>query len=158
MDTLPNDINQLKALLFEQNKTLAQLEIQNKQLAVLNADYTTEIARLTALLDKLKRLTFGQSTEKVNRKIQKVEKRLQELQSEATVQAAAVTDPYVPPALRQSCARKPLPASLPREVHTLEPAKSVCPECGGGLKHLDEDIFEQLELINTAFKVIQTKR
>lgn len=97
MDTLPNDINQLKALLFKQSKVLEQLEIQNKQLAVLNADYTTEIARLTAQLDKLRRMTFGQSTEKVERKIQKVEKRLKELQDEAAVQGVAVTDPHVPP-------------------------------------------------------------
>lgn len=158
MDTLPNDINQLKALLFKQSKVLEQLEIQNKQLAVLNADYTTEIARLTAQLDKLRRMTFGQSTEKVERKIQKVEKRLKELQDEAAVQGVAVTDPHVPPALRQSSARKPLPASLPREVHTLAPKVSTCPDCGGELKRLGEDISEQLELINTAFKVIQTKR
>lgn len=40
----------------------------------------------------------------------------------------------------------------------LPPQESVCPACGGGLSPLGCDISEQLELISSAFKVIETQR
>ena len=54
--------------------------------------------------------------------------------------------------------RKPLPAELPRETHRLLPAETSCPACGGVLKEMGETISEQLDIINTAFKVIETIR
>ncbi len=67
-------------------------------------------------------------------------------------------DSELPQPLRQSSARKPLPASLPRETRALSPAETVCPACGGGLSPLGCDVSEQLELISSAFKVIETQR
>lgn len=67
-------------------------------------------------------------------------------------------DPALPQPLRQSSARKPLPASLPRETRTLPPAETACPECGGELTALGCDVSEQLELISSAFRVIETQR
>ncbi|KAB0542012.1 IS66 family transposase zinc-finger binding domain-containing protein, partial [Pantoea stewartii] len=67
-------------------------------------------------------------------------------------------DPALPQLLRQSSARKPLPASLPRETLTLSPAETTCPACGGELNALGCDVSEQLELISSAFKVIETQR
>ncbi|MCU6204621.1 IS66 family transposase zinc-finger binding domain-containing protein, partial [Enterobacter cloacae] len=67
-------------------------------------------------------------------------------------------DPVLPQPLRQSSSRKPLPASLPRETRTLSPAEKACPECGGELSALGCDVSEQLELISSAFKVIETQR
>ncbi|EDT6434219.1 hypothetical protein WP66_004563 [Salmonella enterica subsp. enterica] len=58
----------------------------------------------------------------------------------------------------RNASRKPLPADLPRETRTLLPEDSVCPPCGGELKVMGETISEQLEIINTAFKVIETVR
>lgn len=58
----------------------------------------------------------------------------------------------------RNASRKPLPAGLPREIQTLLPADSVCPSCGGELKVMGETLSEQLEIINTAFKVIETVR
>ncbi|STD30141.1 IS orf [Escherichia coli] len=42
-------------------------------------------------------------------------------------------DPALPSALRQSSARKPLPASLPRETRVIRPEEECCPACGGEL-------------------------
>ncbi|WP_089631218.1 IS66 family transposase, partial [Escherichia coli] len=61
-------------------------------------------------------------------------------------------------ALRQSSARKPLPASLPRETWVIRPEEECCPACGGELSSLGCDVSEQLELISSAFKVIETHR
>lgn len=55
-------------------------------------------------------------------------------------------------------APKTTPADLPRETQTLLLADSVCPSYGGELKVMGETLSEQLEIINTAFKVIKTVR
>ncbi len=69
-------------------------------------------------------------------------------------------DPALPQPLHQSSSRKRklLPASLPSETRTLSLAETACPECGGELNALGCDISEQLELISSAFKVIETRR
>lgn len=64
----------------------------------------------------------------------------------------------MPSALRQSSARKPLPATLPRETGVIRPEDKCCPVCGGDLGPLGCDVSEQLELISSAFKVIETQR
>jgi transposase len=55
-------------------------------------------------------------------------------------------------------ARRPLPADLPRETERLSPKQSACPDCGGALKHLGEDVSEMLEFVPGRFKVIRTVR
>lgn len=45
-------------------------------------------------------------------------------------------DLVLPFALRQSSARKPLPASLPRETRVIRPEEECCPACGGELSSL----------------------
>ena len=49
-----------------------------------------------------------------------------------------------------------LPADLPRETRRITPTESVCPKCGGDLKVISETVSEQLEIIRSAFKVIET--
>uniref|UniRef100_A0A6V7KS49 IS66 family transposase n=1 Tax=Bracon brevicornis TaxID=1563983 RepID=A0A6V7KS49_9HYME len=54
--------------------------------------------------------------------------------------------------------RKPLPTSLPRETVRIEPTETSCPVCGGELAALGETVSEQLDIINNAFRVIETVR
>ncbi|HAG0930786.1 TPA: IS66 family transposase, partial [Salmonella enterica] len=170
---LPDDIEQLKAMLRQQQARLRQYASQV-------AGYEQEIERLKAQLDKLRRMLFGQSSEKKRHKlenqIRQAEKRLSELENRLNTarsyleDAAAVTEspeashlpesPVAdsPVAARRKSSRKPLPAELPRETHRLLPAETACPACGGELKVMGETISEQLEIINSAFKVIETVR
>ena len=67
-------------------------------------------------------------------------------------------DPAVQRPLRQTRTRKPFPESLPRDEKRLLPAAPCCPNCGGSLSYLGEDIAEQLELMRSAFRVIRTVR
>ncbi|KUT77659.1 transposase, partial [Escherichia coli] len=85
-------------------------------------------------------------------------KRISELQEEMAETLGEQYDPVLPSALRQSSARKPLPASLPRETRVIRPEEECCPACGGELSSLGCDVSEQLELISSAFKVIETQR
>lgn len=142
--------------------------------------YEQEIERLKAQLDRLRRMLFGQSSEKKRHKlenqIRQAEKRLSELENRLNTarnlleDASSVTDsPDTSPPSENPIAskpefpgrkssRKPLPAELPRETHRLLPAETSCPACGGVLKEMGETISEQLDIINTAFKVIETIR
>ena len=126
------------------------------------AAYASEINRLKALVAKLQRMQFGKSSEKLREKTQRqvreAEERINALQEEMAEVLGEQHDPVLPQPLRQSSARKPLPASLPRETRTLSPDETACPACGGELSALGCDVSEQLELISSAFKVIETRR
>jgi transposase len=47
---------------------------------------------------------------------------------------------------------------LPRDEKVYMPAADACPSCGGGLRHLGEDVSEQLEYIPASFRVIRHVR
>ena len=121
----------------------------------------SEIENLNLLVLKLKRMHFGQRSEKMNTDIEQLEIRLEDLEAN---QAAA--DP-LPTQLATSAvneiaarkpARRPLPADLPRQVETIAPRQEACPDCGGKLRPLGEDISEILEYVPAHFKVIRTVR
>jgi len=71
--SLPNDVEELKRLVLEQQAKLVA--------------HTIEIEQLKLLIAKLRRLQFGRSSEKLSREIEQLELRLEELQT-AQAQAA----------------------------------------------------------------------
>lgn len=152
----------LRALLDIQQRSLKQMAEYNRLLSQRVAAYASEISRLKALVAKLQRMHYGKSSEKLRektaRQVCEAEERIDDLQEEMAEVPGEQHDPALSPPLRQSSARKPLPASLPREIRTLPPEETVCPACGGNLSPLGCDVSEQLELISSAFKVIETQR
>ncbi|QDL35693.1 transposase domain-containing protein [Serratia liquefaciens] len=158
----PDENARLRAQLLEQQNTLRQMAEYNRLLSQRVAAYASEINRLKALVAKLQRMQFGKSSEKLREKTQRqvreAEERINALQEELAETLGEQHDPALPQPLRQSSARKPLPASIPRETRVLPPQESACPVCGGGLSPHGCDISEQLELISSAFKVIETQR
>src|SRR3954454_7778559 len=145
IDTL--DVQSLKALVLAK-----QAELDS---------HATEIENPKLLILKLKRMHFGPRSEKYDHDIQQLELRLEDLEAS---QAAAEPPPVVPPTivLKQQAprkpARRPLPAALPRETETIAPEHHACPDCGGTLRHLGEDVSETLEYVPARFKVIRTVR
>jgi transposase len=144
LDTL--DVQSLKALVLTKQAELDSC--------------TTEIENLKLLVLKLKRMHFGPRSEKYDPDIQQLELRLEDLEAN---QAAAEPPPVVASevVLKQSPrkpARRPLPAALPRETETIAPPQEACPDCGGALRHLGEDVSETLEYVPARFKVIRTVR
>ena len=163
MDTsLAHENARLRALLQTQQDTIRQMAEYNRLLSLRVAAYASEINRLKALVAKLQRMQFGKSSEKLRakteRQIQEAQERISALQEEMAETLGEQYDPALPSALRQSSARKPLPASLPRETRVIRPEEECCPACGGELSPLGCDVSEQLELISSAFKVIETQR
>jgi transposase len=160
---LPDDIDALKALLAEQLDEVRALREQRlawsaerEALQQAKHDDKNEIVRLTLLLAKLKRMLFGQKSEKLQRQIDQLELELEELhvnQGERTVMTdEAARVPTSAPV------RRPLPEHLPREVIEHYPQASACPDCGSAFKRLGEDVSNVLEYVPASFKVIQHVR
>lgn len=112
-----------------------------------------EIEHLKRVIAKLKRLQFGRRSEKLDREIEQLELRLEELQVAATP-AAALT-PSKPAA--QVPVRRPLPEHLPRERVVHQPACS-CPDCGAAMRQIGEDLSEVLDYVPARFRVIRHVR
>lgn len=135
--------------------------LDNESLKALVLAKQTEIENLNLLVLKLKRMHFGQRSEKMNADIEQLELRLEDLEtnqgaveslaSQLAVMAANETTARKP-------ARRPLPAGLPRQIETIAPQQEACPDCGGTLRPLGEDVSEVLEYVPARFKVIRTVR
>jgi transposase/transposase-like protein len=55
-------------------------------------------------------------------------------------------------------ARKRLPEHLRRDTIVHKPAAKACPDCGGALKQIGEDVAEQLEYVRQSWRVIRHVR
>ena len=129
---------------------------QDEQLAGRQA----EIERLQLLIAKLRRMQFGRRSEKLQGQIEQLELQLDELATARAEQPAASPTPEAtaPAAPGRKPARRPLPGHLPRQKQTILPKETACPDCGGELKALGEDVSEILEYVPAHFQVIQQVR
>jgi transposase len=145
----------------ERSKALAELDsLDVESLKALVLAKQTEIDNLNLLVLKLKRMHFGQSSEKLNGDISQLELRLEDLEENQAASEPLPTQLATAAVNRseKKPARRALPAELPREVETLEPRQQACPDCGGTLRRLGEDVSEVLEYVPARFKVIRTVR
>ena len=145
--SLPDDIDALKHLLADRDALIAKL--------------LTEIARL-------KRWQFGRSSERVDETLAQLQLALGDLQN-APQTIAEPAEPTLPaedstqaPATKKVLpfrrAPRAFPAHLPRETVVHAPASCNCPDCGGAMRPLGEDVSEMLDLVPGYFKVIRHVR
>jgi transposase len=154
-DTIPDDIDALKAALLAERSARREFEARASGAEAM-------VAHLKLLIAKMKRDRFGVSAERGRRLLDQLELQLEELETEAAEREAATasTEPdttTVRPFTRAKPVRAPLPAHLPRERIVL-PSPTNCRCCGGKLAKLGETITETLECIPRTYKVIQTVR
>ena len=145
----------LDSLDLEAVKTLL-IDRHERYTAVLTSR-TIEIERLVLLVEKLQRMLFGTKSEKVLRQIDQLELQLEELQAASAIEELKVGPPAERPAAAKPF-RRPLPEHLPREIHRHMPSHEACPDCGGRLRELGEDVAEMLEYVRACFKVIRHVR
>jgi len=155
--TLPDlnglDREALRALLVSKHDELLATheQLQSRE---------SEIEHLKLLIAKLQRMQFGRRSEKVQRQIEQLELRLEDLEAKraaaSTEKSAAATSPNAGDISKPS--RRPLPEQLPRQIQKHEPNEVVCPDCGGALCRLGEDISEMLEYVPARFQVIRHVR
>jgi transposase len=155
-ETLPDDIEELKATLVAARAEVASARAQR-------SDDQALIAHLKLQIEKLNRDRYGPRSERAARLLDQLELQLAELEATATedelaAEMAAAKTTKVASFTRQRPSRKPFPEHLPRE-RVIVPGPTACACCGGGrLSKLGEDITETLEVIPKSWKVIQHVR
>ena len=177
--TLPRKVIALRDLLLQREAEHAEeferqaavltqqsgeLERQAGELQAARNGLQEQVLRneqLKLRLAKLLRERFGASSEKLRSAIEQLDLVLEDL--EAQIAETAPAEPEQPaPALesqatRRKPVRKPLPPSLPREI-VEHAAPCACPNCGGALRPLGEDVTEVLEYVPGSFHVIRHVR
>lgn len=132
-DNTPDDSTSLKALVAAQR---------------------SEIEHLKLLVAKLQRQQFGRRAEHLDISPDQFILGLDSLLQEPPTPLAPTSDN---PPNRRRPKRKPLPAHLPREIE-VHGILGGCPDCGGQLNYIGEDVSEQLEYVPARFKVIRQVR
>jgi transposase len=145
---LPSDPEALRRIVLESS---AKLEVAE----ALVIAQKLELEKLRFEIAHLKRLKFGRSSEQLDRDLLQMQLSIEDLESSLAAKPLEVRPaPKEPPA---KPARRPLPAELPREVIVHE-NPCACPDCGGTLRPLGEDVAEMLEYVPSHFKVIRHVR
>lgn len=163
---LPTTVAELQAMLSAQFAAIATLTTErdaykkdNAELRLSKISDSEEIKRLSLLIAKLKRMVFGQKSEKLSIQIAQLELELEELHITQGLKLPAVdVTEFVESIERNAPKRRPLPEHLPRDIHTHMPAEAACPDCGGDWKILGEDISEILEYIPSSYRVVRHVR
>jgi transposase len=141
----------LKTLDADTLRTL--LEAAHEQLL----DRDDEVESLRLQLEKLRRMLFGRSSEKVHQQIEQLELRLEDLESAKAERLHSSEAPRAAVVHEQRGSRS-LPEHLPRQIERHLPEHDCCPECGGNLRLHGEDVSEVLERIPASYKVIRHVR
>lgn len=143
------DMHALQALLLAERARSAEL---GQKLDARDG----HIERLERMLAKLRRMTFGRSSEKLHQQIEQLELELEDAHADRGEKACAAMPTLTPePPGRKKPARRPLPEHLPRDIQTHAPQAQACPQCQGKLSYLGEDVSETLDYVPGHFKVIR---
>ncbi len=150
--------DELKALLREKHEQLVfkdeQLLSKDEQLRF----HQLQIEQMKLLILKLRRLQFGNKSEKRAQQIEQLELWVEELE-EANAQRIEVQAKSADaPRMERAPLRRVFAEHVPRETQTIAPQHDACPDCGGALKDLGEDVSEMLELEPVRFKVLRVVR
>ncbi len=158
---LPDDPAVLRAI-------IASLEAENAKLSATLRAHDLLVQTLRTRIAKLQKQAFGKSSEKIEREIKQLELALEDLQvamAEADETAGPDDDGEEGIATPSGAAvegkaprRRPrISKDAPRERRELDPGDS-CPDCGGDLRVLGEDVSELIDMIAAQLKVIEIAR
>jgi transposase len=151
-DPFPDDLETAHQVIRELIETLAQQVHLNE--------------KLQHQLEQLLRRRYGRKTEQIDPAQLLLFAREILAQAEPTPDPAASPEPDPTPTPTPSApkkeghGRKPLPASLPRQmvVHDVPPEERTCPDCGTERTCIGQDVREQLEFIPASLIVIEHVR
>lgn len=156
-EALPDDTAALKALIHGLRDELVKLASSNRAYEALVEALRIQIARLN-------RQKFGASSEKITRDIEQLELALEGLEIESAAADTSAQEPEAEAAVQP--VDRPTPrrqgkivfrGEVVREQITLDPGAS-CPQCGGELRLVGEDVSKILDFIQARLKLIETRR
>lgn len=159
-EDLPDDPAHLKAL-------IAALQAENARISATLRAHDQLIQALRLRIAKLRKQVFGQSSERIEREIEQLELALEDLliasaESDAgpveegrdqEPPVAETADTVGPPPRR----RPRVSDATPRERRELDPG-ACCPDCGGDLRVVGEDVSEMLDMVAARLRVVQIAR
>jgi transposase len=152
-DTLPDDIDALRALLLTERATRAAVVAERDNLAARNE-------RLEAIIAEIRRAHFGRKSERITD--DQLSLALEEL--EISLAKAEAEEEKADPALKTAATRKRRASRnetldhLPHEEVVIEPESKACPCCGGELHVIGEDTSKRLDKVPAKVRVIVTRR
>jgi transposase len=155
---LPEDPALLKAMIIA-------LQVENAKITATIRVHGQLIQVLRLRIAKLKKQAFGKSSEKVEREIEQLELALEDLliataESDTVPPAedeAATAAPAGETAKRKPRRRPRVSETIPRERRELDPG-SCCPDCGGDLRPVGEDVSEILDMVVAQLRVLEIAR
>ena len=159
--SLSNDPAVLKAM-------IAALQAENQKMSASLRAHDLLVQALRVRIAKLQKQKFGPSSEKIEREIEQLELALEDLQ--VALAEADDTPPdegdgpetndqtSEPDEPQESRRRRPkVSKDTPRERRELDPG-DACPDCGGDLRVIGEDVSELIDMIAAQLKVIEIAR
>jgi transposase len=163
-DILPEDPAVLQAMILGLRAEIAGMTAANRA-------YEALVQALKITIARLKKQRFGASSEKIEREIEQLELALESLEtaraaadptpeadmpeSEDAPATASAGPDSVPPQRRRGKPR--IADDAPRETIVLDPGER-CPDCGGALRLVGEDVAEILDFIAAKLKVVEIHR
>jgi transposase len=177
LDTLPNDVETLRAMLLAERAKAAAAEALQAQLAAqIEAGKAVEAERirlegvvetLTAqneryehIIAQLRRLQFGARSEKFDKdQLQLALEDLQQGLAEIEGEEEKVDAELKTHRTRQRRESRPsLPEHLPQVEVVIEPASTACPCCAGAMHVIGEDVSKRLDVVPAQYQVLITRR
>jgi len=162
-ENLPDDPAELRAMIAALQVENARIEAENAKILATLRVHDQLVQSLRLRIAKLQKLAFGKSSEKIEREIEQLELALEDLlvavaeDDNAPINEGQDEPPSEAtdaPALRR---RPRVSDATPRERRELDPG-TCCPDCGGDLRVVGEDVSELLDMIAAQMKVIQIAR
>jgi len=155
---LPEDPALLKAM-------IAALQAENARMSATIRAHDQLIQTLRMRIAKLKKQAFGKSSEKIEREIEQLELALEDLliaaaEGDTRPPAEDEAAPAAPAGetTEQKPRRRPrVSQTTPRERREFDPG-SCCPDCGGELRPVGEDVSEILDMVVAQLKVLEIAR
>ena len=153
---LPNDPVLLKAM-------IATLQAENAKISATLRAHDQLVQALRLRIAKLQKQAFGASSEKIEREIEQLELALEDLpvavaeEDDAPIDEG-VSEPGVDEPSAPTLRRRPRVSDATlRERRELDPG-TCCPDCGGDLCVVGEDVSALLDMITAQLKVIEIAR
>ncbi|MEP3668728.1 MAG: IS66 family transposase zinc-finger binding domain-containing protein, partial [Roseibium sp.] len=159
-EKLPNDLAELKAMIAALQAENAQIVAENAKMSATLRAHDQLVQALRLRIAKLQKLAFGKSSEKVEREIEQLELALEDLlvavaEKDESPIDEGLDEPAPEEALAPVLRRRPRVSDATlRERRELDPG-ACCPDCGGDLRVVGEDVSELLDMIAAQMKVIQ---
>lgn len=155
LESLPDDPSELKAIILAQQEEITRFAATERALDALVQALKIRIARL-------QKQKFGPSSEKIEREIEQLQLTLEDLEiavSAADRSAASDEEPEEIPAVspRRRRGKPRVSEDTPRARIVLDPG-DCCPDCGGPLRLLGEDVSAILDFVAARLKLVETAR